>query len=260
MKATKKLGALLIGTALMFQVTGCGDTKPAVDAGQTQAGASVSAAGEARQDSETRQENASVVQNTDKDQQQTKTGTPDTGEEGRILIAYFTAGENSDVDVVSSASVTTVDGEAKGRLRAVADMIQAETGGTLFSIQTTEKYPGDGGALIDYAAQEQDEDARPELTSHIENLDDYDIYFIGYPNWWFDMPMAMYSFFEEYDFSGKTIIPFNVHNGSRFSGTIATIQELEPGAKVITDGFTVNERDVADASGDVADWLRGLGY
>lgn len=260
MKTTKKLGAMLIGTALAFQVIGCGDTKPAVDAGRTQAGTSVSTAGEARPDSGIGQENTSVVQNTGEDQQQTEIRNSHTGEGGRILIAYFTAGENSDVDVVSSASVTTVDGEAKGRLRAVADMIQAGTGGTLFSIQTAEKYPGDGGALIDYAAQEQDEDARPELTSHIENLDDYDIYFIGFPNWWFDMPMAMYSFFEEYDFSGKTIIPFNVHNGSRFSGTIATIQELEPDANVITDGFTVNERDVADASDDVADWLHGLGY
>lgn len=72
------------------------------------------------------------------------------------------------------------------------------------------------------------------------------------------MPMVLYSFFDEYDFSGKTIIPFNVHNGSRFSGTIETIQELEPDAEVITDGFTVSERDVAEAAGDVAEWLRGL--
>lgn len=74
------------------------------------------------------------------------------------------------------------------------------------------------------------------------------------------MPMIMYSFFEEYDFSGKTIIPFNVHNGSRFSGTIGTIQELEPNATVIEDGFTVNERDVADAREDVQKWLNSLGY
>ena len=164
------------------------------------------------------------------------------------------------MDVVSSASVTTVDGEAKGRLRAVADMIQAETGGELFSIQTSVKYPGDGGELIDYAAEEQDEDARPELTSHIENPDDYDVIFVGFPTWWYDMPQALYSFFDEYDFSGKTIVPFNVHNGSRFSGTIETIQSLEPDAEVITDGFTVSERDVAEAAGDVADWIRGLGY
>ncbi len=81
-----------------------------------------------------------------------------------------------------------------------------------------------------------------------------------YPNWWADMPQALYSFFDEYDFSGKTIIPFNVHNGSRFSRTISTIQELEPDAVVIEDGFTVNERDVAEADGDVADWLEGLGF
>lgn len=74
------------------------------------------------------------------------------------------------------------------------------------------------------------------------------------------MPQAMYSFFDEYDFSRKTIIPFNSHNGSRFSDTIETIQELEPNANVITDGFTVNERDVPDASGDIAEWIDGLGY
>mgnify|MGYP001635150842 FL=1 len=74
------------------------------------------------------------------------------------------------------------------------------------------------------------------------------------------MPQMMYSFFDEYDFSGKTIIPFNSHNGSRFSDTIETIQELEPDANVITDGFTVNERDVPDVAGDIAEWIDGLGY
>ncbi len=72
--------------------------------------------------------------------------------------------------------------------------------------------------------------------------------------------MAVYSFFDEYDFSGKTIIPFNVHNGSRFSRTIETIQELEPDALVVEEGFTVSERDVAEAQEDVTAWLEGLGY
>lgn len=74
------------------------------------------------------------------------------------------------------------------------------------------------------------------------------------------MPMAVYSFFDEYDFSGKTIIPFNVHNGSQFSGTIETIQELEPDADVIENGFTVSEQEAADAAGDVASWLADLGF
>ena len=234
MKNRKKSAAILAGMILVLQATGCGNTEPPVN------------------DSDAQSSSPASVEIEERDTTST--------EDGKILIAYFSAGENSDVDVVSSASVTTVDGEAKGRLRAVADMIQAETGGELFSIQTSVKYPGDGGELIDYAAEEQDEDARPELTSHIENPDDYDVIFVGFPTWWYDMPQALYSFFDEYDFSGKTIVPFNVHNGSRFSGTIETIQSLEPDAEVITDGFTVSERDVAEAAGDVADWLGGLGY
>ena len=248
MKNRKKWGVYLMGVVLAVHTAGCGSTEP--PAGNR---SEPPVSDEAEQNGVGNQEDNMSVE----DRAQMETADTDGS---NILIVYFTAGENSDVDVVSSASVTTVDGEEKGRLRAVADMIQAQTGGTLFSIQTSVDYPGDGGALIDYAAEEQEEDARPELTSHIENLDDYDVIFIGYPTWWYDMPQALYSFFDEYDFSGKTIIPFNVHNGSRFSGTIETIQDLESDAEVITDGFTVSERDVAGAAGDVADWLGGLGY
>ncbi len=248
MKNRKKWGVYFMGVVLAVHTAGCGSTEP--PAGNR---SEPPASDEAEQNGVGNQEDNMSAE----DRAQMETADTDGS---NILIAYFTAGENSDVDVVSSASVTTVDGEAKGRLRAVADMIQAQTGGTLFSIQTSVDYPGDGGALIDYAAEEQEEDARPELTSHIENPDDYDVIFVGYPTWWYDMPQALYSFFDEYDFSGKTIIPFNVHNGSRFSGTIETIQDLEPDAEVITDGFTVSERDVAGAAGDVADWLGGLGY
>ena len=181
-------------------------------------------------------------------------------EYGNVLIAYFTAAENSGVDAVASASYSTVDGEAVGRLRAIADMIQDTTGGEVFSIRTSVVYPADGGELIDYAAEEQEENARPELTSHIEDLAQYNTIFVGYPNWWGDMPMALYSFFDEYDFSGKTIIPFNVHNGSGLSRTIETIQELEPNATVIEDGFTISEDDVENAGENVSTWLNELGF
>ncbi len=186
---------------------------------------------------------------------------PDNNEsDSNILIAYFTAAENSGVDAVASASYSTVNGEPVGRLRAIANMIQDETGGELFSIRTLVVYPSDGGELIDYAAEEQREDARPELTSHIDDLDKYDTIFVGYPNWWADLPQVMYSFFDEYDFSGKTIIPFNVHNGSRLSGTVGTIAELEPNANVVTDAFTISERSVPEAASEVKEWLDGLEY
>lgn len=87
-----------------------------------------------------------------------------TAEGSNILIVYFTAGENSGVDAVASASYMETDGEAVGRLRVIADMIRENVGGDLFSIRTATVYPADGGELIDYAAQEQEENARPELT------------------------------------------------------------------------------------------------
>lgn len=197
--------------------------------------------------------NSSNSSNSKENQAQVKT-------DGNVLVAYFTAAENSGVDAVASASYSEVNGEAVGRVRALADMIQAKTGGELFSIQTSVVYPADGGELIDYAQKEQDDNARPELTSHIENLDNYNTIFIGFPTWWYDMPQVLYSFFDEYDFSGKTIIPFNTHNGSRFSGTIDTIKDLEPDADVITDGLTISEHDIPEAEGDVNSWLEGLGY
>lgn len=178
-------------------------------------------------------------------------------EASNILIAYFAVAENSEVDAISSASVRVVGGEAKGHIRVLADVIQNNAGGDMFSIQTSVKYPADVMALIDYADKEQKDEARPELTAHIESLDNYDVVFIGYPNWWYDLPMVMYSFFEEYDFSGKTIVPFCTHNGSGFSDTINTIRKLEPNATVL-DGFTTNGDNVEDVGDDVAKWISEL--
>lgn len=177
-----------------------------------------------------------------------------------ILIVYFAVAENSDVDAISSASVLTEDGESRGVIRVLADDIQDVVGGDMFSIETSVQYPGFIDELIDYAADEQDDNVRPELTSHIDNLEDYDTIFVGYPNWWADLPMVMYSFFDEHDFSGKTIIPFCTHRGSRFSSTINTIQELEPDATVITDGFTVSHEEAGNAASDISAWLKELGY
>ncbi len=164
-----------------------------------------------------------------------------------VLIAYFTAAENSGVDAISSASYTTVDGQAVGRLRAVADMIQSNVGGDLFSIQTAEVYPTDGGELIDYAAQEQEENARPELTSHIEDLDQYDIVFIGYPNWWHTAPMIIGTFLENYDLIGVDVYPFTQSasmDTEQFQNSMDFVRESAAGATV-HDGLFVRPSDTA---------------
>lgn len=181
-------------------------------------------------------------------------------ESSKILVCYFSFPETDSTDASSGASRVVVDGEMKGAMQYMAEIIADTTGGDLFRIETVQDYPGTHEPLVDQAADEKADSARPELSTHIENLDAYDTIFIGYPNWWADMPMPLYTFLEEYDFSGKTIIPFNSHGGSRFSNTIETIASYEPDADVITDGFTVSRDDVADVEADLVEWVHGLGF
>lgn len=177
-----------------------------------------------------------------------------------ILIAYFSVPETSGVDADSGASRIVIDGQVKGNIQFMAETIAENVSGDLFRIETVQEYPGEHDKLVDFASEELSDNARPELSSHIENIDNYDTIFIGYPNWWADMPMPLYTFLDEYDLSGKTIIPFTSHGGSGFSGTISSIVSAEPNANVITDGFSVSRNSTPNSAGDIAEWLNGLGY
>lgn len=177
---------------------------------------------------------------------------------GNILIAYFSVMETDGVDTVSGASRVVVDGESLGNNQYIAQLIQQETGGDLFAIETVQEYPTTHDPLLEFAYDEKAENARPELATHIEDPDSYDVIFLGYPNWNADLPMPLYTFLEEYDFSGKTIIPFTTHGGSGFSGTIQTISELQPDANVISDGLSISRNNVSEAQREVIDWVNGL--
>lgn len=146
-----------------------------------------------------------------------------SGKRDKVLIAYFGVPETDGVDAVAGASRVIVDGKLSGNTEYIAQVIQQATGGDLFVIKTVQQYPGTHKKLIDFAKKEQDTRARPKLASQINNLGDYDVIFIGFPNWWYDMPMPIYTFFEEHDFKGKTIVPFCTHGGSGFSDAIGTI-------------------------------------
>ena len=179
------------------------------------------------------------------------------------LIVYFSYGENSelpqDVDASASASIQKWNDENTGNTGIVAHIIQEKTKGDMFSVQTVNKYPSTYNETVNQGKQEHENNIRPELANHITNLDDYDTIFVGYPNWWYDMPMAMYSFFDEYDLSNKTIIPFNTSGGSAFSDTINTIKKLEPNANVI-EGITIRAEDVESSQNEIDEWLNDLGY
>ena len=177
-----------------------------------------------------------------------------------ILVVYFAVAENSETDAVSSASVVTLNDTPTGKVAVLANAIQQKTGADLFSIDTESVYPSNIMDLLDFAQEEQDDNARPVILNTIETIDQYDTIFVGYPLWWYDLPQVIYTFFDAYDLSGKTIIPFCTHNGSRFSGTIGTIEDLEPDATVIRDGYTVSEWDVAEAPAAIEAWLTKLGY
>jgi len=177
----------------------------------------------------------------------------------KILIAYFTMPETDGVDTVSGASRLVVDGTVTGNVQFVANAIQRATGGDLFAIRTVQTYPGTHRPLLDVTQNEQRTNARPRLAMQISSLQEYDTIFLGYPIWWYDLPMPIYSFLEGYNFAGKTIIPFTVHGGSRLSGTVEKISGLQPQATVITDGLAVSRNEVARSERDVTAWLRRLG-
>lgn len=172
-----------------------------------------------------------------------------------ILVVYFTVPESVGEDTVAGASRVSVDGEVVGNTQLLANWIADETGADLHAIETVEAYPGNHDVLVDQADAEQEDAARPELSSSIENLDAYDTIFLGYPNWWGDMPMPLYTFLETYDFAGKTIIPFNSHGGSSLSGTVSTIASIQPDANVSEDALTIARNDVANSQQQVLDWV-----
>lgn len=186
----------------------------------------------------------------------------EVSEKTNILIVYFSrvgiTPFSKDVDAISSASLVNNDSELIGNTTIIANMIHDTVGGDLFQIMTVKSYPVDYDETTDVAQQEQRDNARPELSTHVEDMDTYDVIFLGYPNWWGTIPMPVFTFLEEYDFSGKTIIPFCTHEGSRLGSSVSDIAALCPDA-ILLDGLAIRGSNVSSAQNDVADWLREVG-
>lgn len=238
----RKLAAIILSSVLVLSLAACSSNQQEEAATQAPSSTEAPASTPAANDNEAEK----------------STTTEGNTSNGNILIAYFSVPETDGVDAVAGASRVVVDGEVLGNNQYIAQLIQQETGGDLFRIETVQEYPGSHDPLLEFAYNERAEDARPELATQIENLDSYEVIFIGYPNWNSDLPMPLYTFLEEYDFSGKTIIPFTTHGGSGFSRTIQTIQELQPDAVVIEDGLSISRNSVPDAQADVTEWVAGL--
>ena len=167
------------------------------------------------------------------------------------LIAYYSrAGNNYVGDKIMNLPV--------GNTEVAAKMIQKLTGSDIFRIDTIKNYPADYNETTEVAKQEQRQNARPELTGHVDNMADYNVIYLGYPNWWGTMPMAVFTFLEEYAFSGKIIIPFCTHEGSGMGRSESDIKKLCSDASVLK-GLSIRGENVQKAESDIADWLRNLG-
>lgn len=265
----KPMVSILFAAILTLSLTACSgnsQTTPPPSSvnppSQSVSEAPSSGSASAQPESSTENEPSESEGNTENGQPEDEADAGTPGEEetagSHILIAYFTVPETDGVDTVANASRVATENGVMGNMEFIAAEIQKNIGGDLFAIQTVQEYPGTHAPLLEFAYNELRENARPELSSAIQNLDQYDTVFVGYPNWNADLPMPLYTFFEEYDFSGKTLIPFVTHGGSGFSGTIRTIQGLEPEAAVIESGLSVSRNNVPRAQADVKSWTDSL--
>jgi len=167
------------------------------------------------------------------------------------LIAYFSREGNNYV----SGGIVNLP---VGNTEAAANMIQKLTGSDMFRIQTVKNYPSDYNETTDVAKQELRQNARPKLSGHVDNVDEYAVIILGYPNWWGTMPMAVLTFLEEYDFSGRTIIPFCTNEGSGLGRSESDIKHACPDARVL-NGLSIRGGSVQRAENDISAWLRKSG-
>ena len=165
-----------------------------------------------------------------------------------ILIAFYSRkGQNYVSGSIKNLPV--------GNTEVVAGIIQEITGGDMFKIDTIKEYPADYTQTTSVAKDELSAEARPELISKVDNMGEYDTIVLGYPNWWGAMPMAVYTFLEEYDFSGKTILPYCTHEGSGLSGTEREIAMECPKADVRI-GLSILGSNAGSAKKSVESWLK----
>ena len=147
-----------------------------------------------------------------------------------------------------------------GNVQQLAGWVQEATGGDLFSIRVTDPYPSDWDECLSRANEERGDDARPELAEHLESIDQYDTVFLGYPNWWYGVPMALLTFLEENDLSGKQVYLFCSHGTGGLANSVEIITEAAPGADISDQIFDCYEEDAPSSQGAIQNWVAELGY
>ena len=251
----KKMIAVIVSALFMaLGMTACGSGEPASAPSVAENDKAAVQEKLNRQDSKTDETKADDKQSDESTvTTQADTETPTDSDGKNILVAYFSRADEN-------YNVGTID---VGNTQIVAEYIASDVGADSFHIETVTPYPADYDECCDVAKQELADKARPEIQGGVENMEQYDIVFLGYPIWWGDMPMAVYTFMDSCDFSDKVVIPFNTHEGSGESGTYSAIASYLPNAQVL-DGMAIQGKTAQEFSSDtqqaVRDWLDGLGF
>lgn len=181
----------------------------------------------------------------------------ETSSNGKTLIAYFSLPETT--GTAEEDSTITINGQKLGNTQYVANLIQEQTKADVFRIEPVKQYnTSNHQELINDAQEEQRQNARPEIKEKINNFDDYDTIFIGYPIWWSDLPQILYTFLESYDFSGKNVYLFSTNGGSGLAGTVSTITAKLSSAKVNSNAFKLNRNSMEQAPTEVEKRLKEI--
>lgn len=242
----KQFLSLFLAAAMAFSFAACGTTEHNVS--ETSGSSSI----------------VSELETSDSDSSEmgaSRSEAEKTGEEqgSNILVAYFSWADNAiladDVDAVTSPSVIP-----PGNVQQLAGWVQEETGGDLFSIRVTDLYPSDWDECLARANQERGDNSRPELVERVENLDQYDTVFLGYPNWWYGVPMALLTFLEQNDLSGKQVYLFCSHGTGGLARSVEIITEAVPNAVISDNIFDCYEEEASSSQADIRSWVTQLGY
>lgn len=253
----KKILSILSAAAMVFSLTACGMSEE-TQTNASESSDSVTAVTEeaALDNSVSETESNDHGMATEEAESMEQSGDTDTT---NILVAYFSWADNAvladDVDAVASPSVIP-----PGNVQQLAGWVQEETGGHLFSIQVTDPYPSDWDECLARANQERGDDARPQLEESVENLESYDVVFLGYPNWWYGVPMALLSFLEQNDLSGKQVYLFCSHGTGGLANSVEIITQAVPDALISDHIFDCYEEDAASSQEAIQNWVRELGY
>ena len=183
---------------------------------------------------------------------------PPSNEGGGTVDVGGNENENGSGTVNPDSSILIAYFSWSGHTEQLAEVIHKQVGGDMFVITPKVPYTTDINKLSGQASQELRDNVRPELATHVDDFDKYDVIFVGYPNWWSNAPMPVFTFLEEYDFTGKTVVPFSVYGSSVWGNSISSIKSTLPTATIL-DGYCVQEHAMQNVNSDVNSWLKKIG-